>query len=98
MSSETLIIIGLCALALVAVFVTIAVSRRSNTRRLRLRERFGPEYERAVEDYGSETSAERELVTRARRVQKFHLRDLGNETRMRHASAWENVQRLFVDD
>src|SRR6187551_1934718 len=98
MSLETLIIIGLCAIALAFVIALVAATRSSSRRRIRLRERFGPEYERAIEDYGSEASAERELVTRARRVQKFHLRDLGKETRMRHASAWENVQRRFVDD
>lgn len=98
MSLETLIIIGLCAITLAFVIALVAAARSSSRRRIRLRQRFGPEYERAIEDYGSEASAERELVTRARRVQKFHLRDLGKETRMRHASAWENVQRRFVDD
>lgn len=98
MSTETLLIIGLCVFVLAGVIVTIVATRGSKQRRVRLMERFGPEYERAIEDYGSEDLAERELVTRARRVQKFHLRELGNETRMRHASAWEDVQRKFVDD
>src|SRR6186713_1641558 len=98
MSLETLIIIGLCVIALAFVIALVAATRSSSRRRIRLMQRFGPEYERAIEEYGSEKLADQALVTRARRVQKFHLRELGNETRVRHAGAWENVQRRFVDD
>ncbi|HEU5076772.1 MAG TPA: hypothetical protein VFU02_21430 [Polyangiaceae bacterium] len=100
MSSETLVIIGLCVVALAtAIVLTLILSTRDNKRRrMQLRQRFGPEYERAIEEYGSETLAEKALLTRAKRVQKLHLRELARETRARHASAWENVQRLFVDD
>lgn len=100
MSSETLVIIGLCVLALVVAIVLALIlsTRDNNRRRVQLRQRFGPEYERAIEDYGSEELAERALLTRAKRVRKLHLRDLGADTRMRHANAWQNVQRMFVDD
>lgn len=100
MSSETLVIIGLCVMALVvaSVVALILSTRDSKRRRTRLQQRFGPEYERAVEEYGNEDRAERALLTRAKRVQKLHLHELGTETRMRHASAWQNVQRMFVDD
>jgi len=98
MSLDTLIIIGLCVIALAFVIALVAATRSSSRRRIRLMQRFGPEYERAIEEYGSEKLADQELVTRARRVQKFHLRELSNETRVRHAVAWENVQRRFVDD
>jgi len=100
MSSETLVIIGLCVMALVAAVVVALIlsTRESHRRRVQLRNRFGPEYERAIEDYGSEALAERALLTRAKRVKKLHLKDLGSETRVRHASAWQNVQRMFVDD
>jgi len=100
MSSETLVIIGLCVIALATAIVLglILSTREGKRRRMRLRQRFGPEYERAIEDYGSEALAERALLTRAKRIQRFKLRDLSSETRMRHAHAWENVQRMFVDD
>lgn len=100
MSSETLAIIGLCVMALIVATVVAMVfaTRETKRRRTQLRNRFGPEYERAIEDYGSEDRAERALLTRAKRVKKLHLKDLGNETRVRHASTWQNVQRMFVDD
>lgn len=100
MSSETLVIIGLCVMALVIAIVLALIlsTRDSKRRRVQLRQRFGPEYERAVEDYGSEELAERALLTRAQRVKKLHLRDIGSESRMRHADAWQDVQRMFVDD
>lgn len=100
MSSETLVIIGLCVMALAtAIVLTLILSTRdSKRRRVQLRQRFGPEYERAIEDYGSEELAERALLTRAKRVKKLQLRDLSSETRLQHASAWQNVQRMFVDD
>lgn len=100
MSSETLVIIGLCviALATVVVLALILSTRDGKRRRLQLRQRFGPEYERAVEEYGSEELAERALLTRAKRVKRLKLRELGTEARLRHTNAWENVQRMFVDD
>jgi hypothetical protein len=100
MSSETLTIIGLCVMALIVatVIALLLSTRETRRRRVQLRNRFGPEYERAIEDYGSEDRAERALLTRAKRVKKLHLKDLGSETRVRHASAWQNVQRMFVDD
>ena len=41
-----------------------------------LRQRFGPEYERAVLKHGSERKAEAKLVDREKRVEKLNLRDL----------------------
>lgn len=100
MSSETLVIIGLCVVALAtAIILALIISTREGKRRReQLRQRFGPEYERAIEDYGSEELAERALLTRAKRVKKLRLRDIGTETRMRYSDAWQNVQRMFVDD
>lgn len=86
------------ALVIAIVLALILSTRDSKRRRVQLRQRFGPEYERAVEDYGSEELAERALLTRAQRVKKLHLRDIGSESRMRHADAWQDVQRMFVDD
>jgi len=100
MSSEPIIIIGLCVIALEATIVIALIlsTRKADQLHLKLREKFGPEYERAVEDYGSEELAERALLTRAKRVRKLDLRELGSETRARHAGTWQSVQRMFVDD
>ncbi len=91
------IILGLAVLAIV-VIAAIAMRRRAQLQRAGLRERFGPEYERAVGEYGSEARAEHELAKRARRVEKFHFRDLTAAERTRFDAAWSALQAQFVDD
>lgn len=63
-----------------------------------LRGRFGPEYERAVEQTGSRTKAEAELRERQARVSALPLRDLSADDRARFGDAWARVQAEFVDD
>jgi hypothetical protein len=66
--------------------------------RVDLRQRFGPEYERAVEQFGSPQRAERELAARARRVEHIRLHGLNEGDRARFAATWERIQGQFVDD
>lgn len=95
--TTTLWIVVLLGATAVLTFVGIA-SRQSRARREALRRRFGPEYDRAVLVHGSPVRAERELAARARRVTRFHLRDLDDVTRARFATAWSRIQGRFVDD
>jgi len=93
-------------LAFIAVIAAIAIAvgtgfwlrARQERRSVRLREGFGPEYERAVEEYGDKSRAERELAARERRVQKLSVRLLTPQERDRFGSAWSGVQQRFVDD
>ncbi len=64
----------------------------------RLRQRFGPEYERARERTGDIRRAEAELAARARRVEKLHIRALTDTEAARFGEVWRHVQTLFVDD
>jgi FtsZ-interacting cell division protein ZipA len=98
LSNEELIaVVGLIALVAVVV-VALVVSRSSRKRRLQLRERFGPEYDREVERLGSVARAERELMAREKRVHKQHLHPLPETQRLQFASEWRNVQTQFVDE
>lgn len=63
-----------------------------------LREKFGPEYDQAVDKYGGTRKAERELSAREKRVESFHLHPLNPELRQRFTTAWKDVQMRFVDD
>ena len=79
-----------------AVIVTIAVlawlyvrKRRSTT--AGLRQKFGPEYERAVQQHGSERKAETKLADRQERVEKLKIRDLDPMERERFSKQWESV-------
>jgi hypothetical protein len=91
------ILVGLIAVAVVIV-AAIASRRRALARSAELRQRFGPEYDRAVEEYGGHARAERELAARARRVQRIRFRDLSAGDRARFAASWSQLQAQFVDD
>jgi hypothetical protein len=85
-------------IVVVALIVLLALAARSQLRRRQLRERFGPEYQRVVEDAGSRREAEHELAERERRHADLPLRRLSADARDRYAQQWLAVQELFVDD
>jgi hypothetical protein len=88
------VIVGLVVLAVIALFAIRAPQRRHAS----LKRRFGPEYDRAVEQYGSVERAERELLAREKRVNHLRLRDLPESDRVQFSADWRNVQARFVDD
>jgi hypothetical protein len=90
------------ALAIAAVLVVAALAwlyaRRRRTTTAELRQRFGPEYEQAVREHGSEHRAEVQLADREKRVDKFKIRDLNPAERERFSGQWLALQSRFVDD
>jgi hypothetical protein len=82
------------ALVVAGALVWYVRKRRS----ARLRQRFGPEYERTRIEVGDARRAEAALAAREKRVQKLHIRALTREERSRYAEVWRHVQALFVDD
>jgi hypothetical protein len=64
----------------------------------RLRQQFGPEYNRAVNEYGNESRAQDALAARTRRMEKIQVRPLTREAHDRFLERWETVQLGFVDD
>jgi hypothetical protein len=92
--------IGALAVVAIAILVVgaIAFRRRARMRSVELRQQFGPEYDRAVLEFGSPARAERQLAARARRVEHIRIRDLGDADRARFASNWSQIQGQFVDD
>jgi hypothetical protein len=89
-------------LALLAVVAAVAIAllgaRSSRHRHASLKRRFGPEYDRAVEEHGNVAHAERELAAREKRVQQQKLRPLPEADRVKFSSDWRDVQARFVDD
>jgi hypothetical protein len=61
-----------------------------------LRERFGPEYDRAVSEQ-PRRQAERELGLREQRVEELGIHPLSPVSRERYAQKWLLVQEQFVD-
>ena len=62
--------------AAVVVFVLVALFVLRRQRSERLRQRFGPEYERTVREAGDVRKAEAALQARAARVERLHIRPL----------------------
>ena len=95
MDSQTLLIVGVAVVILLLGLAAWAYTSRR--RRVNLRERFGPEYERAVEAVGPER-ADSVLRARAERVSRFNLRKLTQDQTDAFAREWRRIQSRFVDD
>ena len=87
------IVVGILAVAAIA-----AMSYTRSRRTTALRDRFGPEYHRAVGQAASRRDAERELRTRENRFGELDVRPLSDESRARFTQDWDHAERLFVDD
>jgi hypothetical protein len=83
------------AVAVVVVVAIIAVAARQR-RTAALRQRFGPEYDRAKGREGRR-AAEADLRDRERQRAELDLRPLPEDTRTRFAREWRDVQEHFVD-
>ncbi|MEY9995427.1 hypothetical protein ABIE67_007459 [Streptomyces sp. V4I8] len=94
MSTGTLLAI---IIPVAVVLVVLAAGAVLVQRRRHLRERFGPEYERTVEDAGGRLKAERDLSAREKRHDALEIRPLPGTVRDRYTRDWENVQGEFVD-
>ena len=89
------IVIAVAAVVLVALAAVGGLSRR---RTGRLRQRFGPEYDRTVEQSGSRRRAEAELGSRVDRREQLQIRPLPAAAREQYLESWTGLQTRFVDD
>jgi hypothetical protein len=102
MSDEAIVIVVIAAVVIVALLVVLAVwsASRRRRRRERLQERFGPEYDRMVDDDAGRRQrreAESELAEREQRRDQLEIRPLGPGQRERYAERWRETQAHFVD-
>jgi hypothetical protein len=91
-----LIALAVAVFLVIVVAVTLYMRKRKNTT-AELRDRFGPEYDRAVRQHGSERKAEVKLADRETRVEMLKIRDLDLTERERYVAQWKAVQSRFVD-
>lgn len=90
------LIVAIIVAVIVAVAVGWLVSQRR--RQTHLRERFGPEYDRAVAAVGTTGKAATVLERREKRVAAYHIRPLSDDERRGFSGAWQHTQAKFVDD
>jgi hypothetical protein len=81
-----------------AVVMVVARSANSRKRTQRLKERFGPEYGRTVDEAGDQGAAEKELVARERKRDKLAIVSLSPQAQGMYADRWRTVQSAFVDN
>jgi len=85
--------------AAAAVVLLIVVWNGVHLRRRRsLRNTFGGEYDRTVEQAGDRRAAERDLSDRQKRHEALDIRPLSPEARDRYVQEWQGTQGRFVDD
>ncbi len=91
--TQVAIIVAVIVVVIGAIAFAVLQKRRSE----KLRQHFGPEYDRAVAEGGNKRIAESRLEERTERVKKFHIRPLTVEDRARFTEQWDRVQAHFVD-
>jgi hypothetical protein len=95
MPSWIWVLIAVVLIAVVAVVVWQALTRRRSSR---LQEQFGPEYSRTIHSTESKREAEAELRARAERRKELEIRPLSQAGRDGYVERWQIVQAQFVDD
>src|SRR5262249_51717881 len=93
MTQNQIVAIIVAVLAALAIALFYLRTQRSK----RLRERFGPEYDRAVSEAGS-VRGESRLERIEKRVKKYEIHPLDAAAREHYVEQWRVVQARFVDD
>ena len=95
MQSDTIALIGvLAAIAALAIIVWAFVRGRRTSA---LRERFGDEYDRTLDEQGRRDRSEAALLEREERVAQLTIRRLDPEERQAAIAEWREVKAVFVD-
>ncbi len=87
------------AVVLIAIVVAVAgwliVQRQ---RSLRLKRRFGPEYDLTVSEFPNRARGEAELLKREQRVARLTIVPLSPADAVRFSQAWNALQGRFIDN
>jgi hypothetical protein len=95
-SNIMLNILAVIPILIIGGFLGIVFDRRQRTKRLQ--QKFGPEYEYALEDLGNKHQAEQELTSRIDHVKALDIRPLTPEETKVFTSKWQTTQTEFVDE
>jgi hypothetical protein len=95
-TNTELIVAAVVLVVVVAIAVGIYLQHRK-AKTAGLRNRFGSEYDRAIQEHGSSQKAEAKLAGRETRLDTLKIRELGATERERFVTEWQGVQSRFVD-
>ncbi len=89
-----IVIAVVAAIVLLAVLWSAMRAKRSSA----LRDTFGREYDRTVDQTGDRRAAEQELRERQKQHEELDIKPLSPESRDRYIRRWQSTQTRFVDD
>jgi hypothetical protein len=88
----------LIVLIVVVALVVLGALAATQTRSASLKRRFGPEYDRVVDEEGDRRAAENRLRELTRRRDELDIRDLPEGAAADYVERWRAAQLGFVDD
>ena len=91
---ETVVVVVIVIVVAVGVVAAVLYRRKRSGQ---LRRRFGPEYERTVEETDDRREAERELRERVKRRSEFEVTPVSGQDAARYRQEWADIQHRFVD-
>lgn len=94
MTTLVWVIVAIVVVAVIALGAVVARNRRTAM----LRERFGPEYDRAIAGSDDKHAAEAELLARQKQRAQFDVKPLPEAERLRFAGDWRGLQERFMDE
>jgi hypothetical protein len=94
MATWAWIVVALAIVAVIVLVVAIAMRQRKTTM---LRQRFGPEYDRAMQERDGRRAAEGDLLERQHQREQLDIKPLSETVRARFAAEWRQLQERFVD-
>lgn len=97
MATASIIVIAVVVVVVLAALAGAAAMASKARQRRQLKERFGPEYERAVDTKGNQKQAEVDLRQRVEQRATVTIQPLAPAQRDRYAQDWRQVQGAFVD-
>jgi hypothetical protein len=98
MPSWAWILIAALIVIVAIVAIVAARSSRGSKQTERLKQHYGPEYDRAVHTTGDPRAAEAELVERERKHKKLDIVRLSPQAQTMYVEQWRLVQTSFVDN
>lgn len=96
LTNTTQLVLVAVVFLIIGVLGALALTRVQRTKRLK--ERFGPEYDRAMNEIGNKRQAEDELDARLAHVNALEIRPLTAEEVNQYALDWQETQTEFVDE
>jgi hypothetical protein len=94
---DTVFVVVFVIVVVVAVGVAAVVPYRWR-RSAQLRQRFGPEYQRAVEKSYDRREAEKDLREREKRRSAFEVTPVTGQVAARYRQEWADIRLRFVDE